>query len=207
MQPLAFRDKANDAGETPAAHKVASGVLLAWAVTTDDAEGTVIVWAKNRSQAKSIGMRSEWLDGCEWNDIKATREPRADGLRNHPCAMREDPDTEDLRLMRTLGWHEIDGHDEPCPQCGLYEWRDVPESRITADTGLCAGCQANVSGEGRGASLDEFWGHLKDYDRRTTESMGIALTVESLLHSEGQRIAVRSLQSWLLAHGYKPTMP
>ena len=54
------------------------------------------------------------------------------------------------------------------------------------------------------ALLGELWKHLKDYDRRTTESMGIALTAESCLHSEGQRIAVRSLQSWLLAHGYTP---
>ena len=54
------------------------------------------------------------------------------------------------------------------------------------------------------ALLGELWTHLKDYDRRTTESMGIALTAESCLHSEGQRIAVRSLQSWLLAHGYTP---
>ena len=123
--------------------------LLAFSVTTDCAEASVLVWARTRAEAKHLGMCSLWLDGCDWTDLRTKREPKADGLRDTPQAMDDDCGEADMRLLRSLGWHEVDGHDEPCPQCKLHEWRKLPESRITADTGLCAGCQANEQVEAR----------------------------------------------------------
>ena len=125
--------------------EIPSGALLAFSVTTDYADACVLVWDSTPGKAKASALCSSlWLDGSEWNDLRCKREPRADGYRTTPGTLGDDCSPDDCRLMRNLGWYEIDGPQEPCSVCGKYEWRMVPESRITADTGLCAGCQANA---------------------------------------------------------------
>lgn len=114
--------------------------IKAWSVTTDDADAGVLVWAATRGRAKHIALTSLWLECCDFTDLRATREPKADGLRDHPCAMDEEPTYEDYKLMHSLGWREIDGRQEPCTKCEMYEWRELVQSHID-DTGVCAGCR------------------------------------------------------------------
>lgn len=128
----------NKNGDTRMMRNVPSPRLLAWAVTNDGGAG-LLVWATTRGKAKSLAKHSAWFDGCDWTDILVNREPKADGLRDTPCAMSEEPTVEDQKLMRSLGWNEIEGSEETCLRCGLYEWHELPESRI-GEKGICAGC-------------------------------------------------------------------
>lgn len=125
--------------------KVDSTDLLAFSVTTDCAEASVLVWETTPGKAKASALCSLWLDGCDWNDLRCKREPRADGYRTTPGTLGDDCTPDDCRLMRHLGWHEIDGPEEPCSVCGKYEWRMVPESRLSQDGDVCAECQAKAT--------------------------------------------------------------
>ena len=129
--------------------EIPSGALLAFSVTTDYADASVLVWETTPGKAKASALCSLWLDGCDWNDLRCKREPRADGYRTTPGTLGDDCSPDDCRLMRNLGWYEIDGPEEPCSVCGKYEWRMVPESRLPEDGDVCAECQANVTHDGR----------------------------------------------------------
>jgi len=55
-----------------------------------------------------------------------------------------------------------------------------------------------------GDLLGELWQRLKILDAHCTESMSVALTPRAFDSIEGQRMMVREIQNWLLAHGYSP---
>jgi len=54
------------------------------------------------------------------------------------------------------------------------------------------------------ALLGELWTRLKLLDAHCTDSMAVALTPRSFDCIEGQRMAFREIQHWLVAHGYSP---
>lgn len=52
--------------------------------------------------------------------------------------------------------------------------------------------------------LAELWSRLKLLDEHCTDSMAVAMRPRSFDCIEGQRMAFREIQNWLLAHGYSP---
>lgn len=107
-----------------------------------------IVFAESRSKARAIAKGSEWFGEADYTDLRAVRVPDWDDLFEHcgPGRARFD-DPVVLRRARGLGWHEYDASYQSCSRCGLFQWRDLPESEL-ADLGeelVCAGCR---SGEG-----------------------------------------------------------
>jgi len=115
--------------------------MKAFVVTTKYADASVLVWEETPAKAKHTAMGSLWLDGCDWNDLQIKREPRADGYKTTAGILGDDCTPEDCRLMRNLGWHQIDGSMQPCAECGRYEWLDVIESTMSG-CDLCVGCAA-----------------------------------------------------------------
>ncbi len=122
----------------------------AFRVGAAGAEASVLVFARGPSQAKWLGRATEWLQGEDWIDLRATREPAADGFADGPAVL-DGADARSQRIMRGLGWFEVDGDGTPCDRCGLYPWQALPESLLVEDGGLllCAGCRAPGGGRGR----------------------------------------------------------
>ncbi len=121
--------------------------MKAYVVSTFTAAVSIIVWADKPSRAKSIGITTDWLCHDEYIDLTAKREPRADNDIEHE-AICDGHNEEDCRLMRDLGWYEIEGTGGLCDSCGLHEWYLVPESRLV-DVANCNRCQGCIdSGDG-----------------------------------------------------------
>ena len=111
----------------------------AFVVSAKNAEASVIVWTDTASIAKLIGRRSEWLCGEDWRDLTARHEPTLVGERAAGyCAEGDAPD--DQRLMRGLGWFELEGGGVPCKKCDRYSWDNVPESWLD-ESDVCAECR------------------------------------------------------------------
>lgn len=123
---------------------VASKPLLAFVVTNGSEEVSLLVWDFSASAARTRAHGSDWFECDDWIDLKVRREPAADGLRDHPSCIGEQPTADELRLMRNLFWNEIDGATEPCKRCEKLPWRDIPESTLNEE-GLCGECvEANA---------------------------------------------------------------
>jgi hypothetical protein len=111
----------------------------AWVVSSKYSEASLIVWTHSRSHAKSIARRSEWFNDEEWCNLRTRREPEADNLRPNGYKVSDTPSLDDQLLMRSLGWHEVDGGGE-CSKCGLYEWKEIKESHLDGN-GECVACR------------------------------------------------------------------
>lgn len=144
-QPPVTPAEANDS-RTASDKAVVCKELLGFSVTTQYAEVNVLLFATNRNRAKKIAHGSEWLCNEEWTDLRVKREPRADryaakfGEGYLQCETADEQ-----RVLRELGWYQVDHSMTECCKCGLHEWSDVPESHTTeiGDIGevICAGCQ------------------------------------------------------------------
>ena len=111
----------------------------AYTVTAKRADVSVLVWADAAIRAKSLGHKTEWLCEEDWTELTARREPTLDGKRAEGyCAEGDKP--EDQRLMRDLGWFELEGSGVPCKECDRYAWGNVPESRLD-ENDVCAECK------------------------------------------------------------------
>jgi len=124
--------------------------LLAFSVTTEWLEVNILVFARNRSHAKSVASRCEWIsDGdTEWTDLRVKREPTADKHAEKFGETFISAETADeQRLLRDLGWYQIEGMTEECQVCHKHQWDLVPESKLEDVGGyICAGClKANSS--------------------------------------------------------------
>ena len=115
--------------------------LKAYVVRDNWGDFSVLVFAAGRGQAKSMAFGIEAFCDGEYIDMRCRREPRADGLVTEfgegPLATCT---TKELRLMRQLGWFEIEALGCVCEDCDLHEWQDLPES-ILSDDGKCVECQ------------------------------------------------------------------
>ena len=116
-------------------------MLLAYTVTTNLSEVSVIVYAESVSQAKSEALKSEWMSYEERVDIRVKRQPRLDMHAELFGKGALDLATEDqVHLARSLGWHEIMTGGDPCASCGLFEWAILPESKLREEDGICGYC-------------------------------------------------------------------
>ena len=110
---------------------LAAAPLLAWTVSDSEypEHGSVLVYAANREQARSLGVQAEICE--DYADASARRCPDAD---SHAGA---EPRIEGrARVLRSLGWRE---EDEPqCTACGLYA-NGLAEFVVTDD--VCAACK------------------------------------------------------------------
>lgn len=124
--------------------------MKAWKVTdTQGCDLAEVVFADTRSQAKTIAHGSEWFCPADYIDLRAIRAPKWDDLFDHcgPGRARFD-DPVVIRRAREMGWHEYDGSYQKCEICGLYEWEELPESKINGKPGeplICAACTGQRS--------------------------------------------------------------
>ena len=105
-----------------------------WCTPKDWDESSDVVFAESRGQAISFALaRGEVCNGCEFTEIRATRNPAADKYAN-----------DQRQLRRTSVWREIGGcsdiNDSRCNTCGLAtmdgEWPVCDDCHNCTD---CAG--------------------------------------------------------------------
>lgn len=108
--------------------------IKAYAVSAVDDEETLIIYAANGNRARQIGYGL--LCDCEsYIDARARRLYLLDGrhTEEHVCRI----DTDDT-IYRDAAFYQIDGPNEICNTCGLWEFDTIPESRVV--DGNCLEC-------------------------------------------------------------------
>ena len=178
--------------------------LRAYAVRDiHDSDGaTVLVIAESVSRAKRLAKQSEWLDYAEWLDLRCKRAHGADKYSTGAERLIDGNSVADQRIMRELGWHEIDGSHAVCGRCDLYEWADLPESIIgwIDDEAVCAGCAAKGATGNYPIILDSSATCKQSLPVRP-DAARIALTparrVGYNLNSEGSDMTRNSRKQWL----------
>lgn len=112
----------------------------AYVVTADSVEASVLVFAESHSKAKGLAIGSDFLCDCAYVDLICTRKPEADGFGDGNCVV-DGSGAGHSKIMRLIGWYELDGNLEECAACGLFEFGDLPSSCISEEDGLCAECR------------------------------------------------------------------
>ena len=120
--------------------------MKAYSVTTEHSEASLLVFAASVGRAKALAHHSEWLSDAEFTDLRAKREPAADKFAGQfeGDTVLDGGTPPESRIMRELGWYEVEGDTQPCEYCGLYPWDDIPESLLQekGDVVLCRECFA-----------------------------------------------------------------
>jgi hypothetical protein len=119
--------------------------LLAFVVTADGCEASILVFSTKPSKAKVLAQSTPWLSDVEWIEMKCRREPAVDKYADQfGAGAVECSNKEEQAVLRELGWYEIMGPIDECGECGLYEWSDLPESELHFPVDgdpVCAGCR------------------------------------------------------------------
>lgn len=102
--------------------------MKAWVLSEDYVEGSELVYADTRNQARYRGVGSEVFPDSEYSDIRARREPRADDRENEPR----------LLMLRSLGWYFDEKPGGGCAMCGLHD----PYPECDSDMNICVLCEA-----------------------------------------------------------------
>lgn len=101
---------------------------IAFKVYSRFGEGSVIVFAADRNQAKSMALGTDALMDDEYIDLNCRREPRADEYANEfKYSVLDNWNEQECRMYRDLGWYQFD-NDFHCCMCEMNEWTEVPES-------------------------------------------------------------------------------
>ncbi len=119
------------------------GMVRAFVVSAAYVDASVIVFAENVTEAKKLSKHCEWFEDCEWTDLRVKREMELDALAAERGRITLDGRGEvEARIMRGLGWHELEGCAEECEKCGLYQWESIHESYLTdtEDGYICRKC-------------------------------------------------------------------
>lgn len=104
--------------------------LKAYIVDTQYSEVAVVAFADTRAKARYLASRSEWFADDPLTDLRARRLPQADHLAGAQPWLLDGMGERHAVIMRSLGWHEYDGVNDCCGQCGLYQWSTVPVSEV-----------------------------------------------------------------------------
>lgn len=119
--------------------------LRAFVVSADHSDGSVIVFAKKRSRAKSLASKADCFCDFEFTELRCRREPDIDKYAEKFGEVAiTGYSRNEQELMRDLGWFELDGGG-CCDECGMHEWSGIPESMLeeVKDEGeICAECRA-----------------------------------------------------------------
>lgn len=127
--------------------------LCAFTVTSGDI--SVPVFATSASDAKTVALTCEWFESNTYMDLRAKREPRLDAYAETFGRIYFTFDTpEQERLVRSIGWRQLEWDETPCAKCGLYAWSLLPESAI-GEAGMCGECSpaCNVQRTANGVTL------------------------------------------------------
>jgi hypothetical protein len=92
--------------------------LLAFSVTTEYLEASILVFARNRTQAKQTASRCEWISEGDvpWIDLRVHREPSADKYADKFGETYISAETSDeQRVLRECGWYQMRKHDRRMP--------------------------------------------------------------------------------------------
>ena len=100
--------------------------MKAWSVCDYNAEVGIIVFAETRGQARSEARGLDGFESSDWGDIVVRRLPALDGKRDVRCALDWGKES---RLYYEAGFFQ--DNQTPCDWCGLYEYREFPESHLT----------------------------------------------------------------------------
>jgi hypothetical protein len=104
-----------------------------------------LVFATKPSAAKVLARGTPWLCDHEWIELKCCRKPSVDKYADQfGAGAIECNNKAEKRVLRELGWYEIDGPLDECIECGLYEWTDLTESELHDSVDgdpICAGCK------------------------------------------------------------------
>jgi len=125
--------------------------LKGYAVTDFWADvGSMLVFAEGYGEAKSLALHSELFCESEYIYLRCKRQPEIDQYADDfGRGFIEGSDDREIKLMRDLGWYQVEGSGSVCRECELYEWEDYAPSLLTFDTddeleeeGVCAQCLA-----------------------------------------------------------------
>lgn len=143
------------------APEVGSTPLLAWVLSADFAEASVIVFAQTRNKAKGFYRKTPHLWDLDWIDIRVRREPKADSFAGDKPELLDGDSRRSEELMHSLGWRCL--KEPTCEWCGCGSWPSIPASHVAIrcdledEPEICEVCyqaelvsvKANVSGEAR----------------------------------------------------------
>lgn len=112
--------------------------LKAFKISSQWADGQMIVFAPTAGKAKSMALDSDSLafDGCEYMELKAIRCKKADAYATDQRCLTMDTESEQ-RIYQSLGWFEYEA--TTCDGCGEYEFSLLPETQLN-DDGYCVRC-------------------------------------------------------------------
>lgn len=115
--------------------------MKAWIAMNYTAECGYIVFAATRGKARAAAIGCAGMEGAKWKDVQVGRLHYLDGKKDRECVLSWEKDT---RIYYEAGWWPVDGAPS-CDCCGLYEYEEFPESRVTEtdDGALCAACMAD----------------------------------------------------------------
>lgn len=127
--------------------------LLGFVITADGCEANILVFAAKPSSAKTFALSTPWMCDFEWIELRCRRAASVDKYAEQfGAGAIECNNKSEQKVLRELGWYEIDGASEECSECGLYEWSDIPESELqhpvngdplwVYDGPVCAGCKS-----------------------------------------------------------------
>lgn len=92
--------------------------MKAWIVDTDYSEGSSIVFADTRKEARKEGMRTDVCGDAPYIDIRAKRCKSLDGMEN--CEPRDNYWLNDdirLILVKEYDWSCVEPQDADCDIC------------------------------------------------------------------------------------------
>jgi len=115
----------------------------AYAITAPGVEANALAWADTPESARELACSEAWFDSINPADMQCERQPTLDGLRPHSYCACEAPTVDDYRLMRQLGWHEVDNEGPPCKRCNENVFSEVLESHLDENE-ICGECRKKV---------------------------------------------------------------
>lgn len=108
--------------------------LKAWLVeSADSGSHSLSVIAETRNEAKKMAHYHDWLCDVDWIELRVTRQKEFDEHAElfGKCVVNDSgAGPEQAKVLRDLGWYEYDRSMTPCGSCGLYVWKDLPESQL-----------------------------------------------------------------------------
>lgn len=113
--------------------------MKAFSVCSDYSEGSEVIFAENRNQARSIARYHDSFEDIDYKDIRAYRLPLLDGMENSELKDNYWL-SEEIRtiLVRDYGWRCNEPNEyEPCGECCAKEfcgyYNDILKEKLESE--------------------------------------------------------------------------
>lgn len=96
--------------------------MKAWIANTDYSEGSAIIFAENRNQARLIAMSTDACEDAPYIDIRVRRVKELDGMEDHEP--KDNPWLNDeirMILVKEYGWSCFEPEFSDCDTCCAKE--------------------------------------------------------------------------------------